>query len=133
VGDLRSRRLRGLVLGACVASAVVAGACGDRVRALRPPIAAGGDPEVGRQLIGTYGCGSCHRIPGVARAEGLVGPPLDAMGRRTFIAGQLANTPENMVRWIVDPPAVEPGTAMPDLGVSPDEARQIAAYLATLD
>lgn len=92
----------------------------------------GGDPERGRQLIGTYGCGSCHVIPGVPGARGRVGPPLEGMAQRVFIAGQLTNVPENMVRWIENPQAVEPGTAMPDLGVSSGEARDIAAYLYTL-
>ncbi len=88
-----------------------------------------GDVDLGRQAIEDSGCGSCHRIPGVPGADGLVGPPLDAMGRRTFIAGQLANTPENMVRWLRDPQAVEPGTAMPDLGLTEAQARDITAYL----
>jgi cytochrome c2 len=124
-------RLRFLAVGAVVA-AVVAG-CGEQVRATRSPNATFGDPEIGRQLIEHYGCGSCHRIPGVPEADGLVGPPLDSMGRRSFIAGQLPNTPDNMVRWLRNPPRVEPGTAMPDLGISTEEARNIAAYLSGLD
>lgn len=93
---------------------------------------AAGDPERGKTLIGEYGCGACHTIPGVHGARGMVGPPLTAFGRRTFIAGALPNEPKNLVRWITGPPNVEPGTAMPDLGVSPEEARHIAAYLYTL-
>jgi cytochrome c2 len=93
----------------------------------------GGEPEQGKQLMQvTYGCGACHVIPGVPGATGKVGPPLDYFAERVFIAGQLPNTPDNLVRWIRNPQSVEPGTAMPDLGVSEPHARDIAAYLLTL-
>lgn len=95
-------------------------------------IANGGSPQHGRELIGQYGCGACHTIPGIHAARGLVGPPLFFWGRRTMIAGELPNTPENLERWIENPPAIEPGTAMPNLGVTPPEARDMAAYLDTL-
>lgn len=91
-----------------------------------------GDPDRGRQLIEGYGCGGCHTIPGVHNANGLVGPPLMFFSRRTMVAGELPNTPENLVRWIRNPRSVEPGTAMPDLGLSTDQANDIAAYLYTL-
>ena len=90
-------------------------------------------PERGRAAIDAYGCGSCHMIPGVKGAVGLVGPPLLAWSRRTVIAGELPNTPANLIRWIRHPQSIEPGTAMPNLGVSDADARAIAAYLATLD
>jgi cytochrome c1 len=54
------------------------------------------------------------------------------MARRSFIGGELANTPANMVRWIEDPQTVEPNTAMPNLGLGEQSARDIAAYLYTL-
>jgi cytochrome c1 len=95
-------------------------------------IVTGGDPGVGKDLIVRYGCGSCHQIPDVKRADGLVGPPLVHFGRRQMIAGQLSNTPDNLIHWIQDPKQVEAGTDMPDLGVSADEARNIAAYLEQL-
>jgi cytochrome c1 len=76
-----------------------------------------------------YGCGSCHRIPGVAGAEALVGPPLDDYHARSYIAGTLPNTLENLVLWIREPQAVEANTAMPNLGVSAEEAQHMAAYL----
>jgi cytochrome c1 len=91
-----------------------------------------GDPSHGRTLIEHYGCGSCHEIPGVDGADGLVGPPLTEFGRRSYIAGQLPNNATNLERWIQDPPGVEPGTAMPDLGVGSIDARDIAAYLLSL-
>lgn len=78
------------------------------------------------------GCGSCHRIPGVARAEGRVGPPLDGLADRIYLAGELTNTPDNLIRWLRSPQEVSPGTAMPDVGLTEEEARHIAAYLLTL-
>jgi len=95
-------------------------------------VAVGGEPARGRAVIEQVGCGSCHTIPGVQGARGLVGPPLLWFSRRTFIAGQLPNTPENLVRWVKAPQAVEPGTAMPTLGLSDQQARDVAAYLYTL-
>ena len=107
-------------------------ACASDTRKSRPPAVTVGDAEVGRELIGTYGCGSCHTIPGVRGAKGLVGPPLSNFADRGFIAGQLANNQDNLIRWIMDPQGVEPGTAMPDLGVSRNDAENIAAYLLGL-
>ncbi|HEX6257670.1 MAG TPA: c-type cytochrome [Euzebyales bacterium] len=89
-----------------------------------------GEPEIGRRLISDYGCVSCHVVPGVAAEEpAYVGPPLEHWGQRSYIAGALTNNQQNLVRWIVDPQAVEPGTAMPDLDVSEQDATNIAAYL----
>lgn len=91
-----------------------------------------GNPAAGKALIQSYGCGSCHVIPGIRTARGMVGPPLFYYSRRTIIAGELPNTPDNLVRWIENPPAIEPGTAMPNLGVTDSQAHDIAAYLYTL-
>lgn len=93
----------------------------------------GGNAESGKRLIGFYECGSCHVIPGVQGAEGVVGPPLNFWSRRSLIAGNVPNDPDNLIRWIVDPQAIEPGTAMPNLGVTSAEARDIAAFLYTLE
>jgi cytochrome c2 len=90
------------------------------------------DVEDGRRLIAAYACGVCHTIPGVTGARGTVGPDLSGIGRRGFLAGSLPNTPDHMARWLVAPSAIEPDGAMPDMGVTPDEARHMAAYLATL-
>ncbi|HJQ19051.1 MAG TPA: c-type cytochrome [Gemmatimonadaceae bacterium] len=95
-------------------------------------IVSGGNPDRGRGLIRVYGCGSCHTIPGVRGAESYVGPNLDGIASRSYIAGVLPNDPENMVRWIRNPPAVDAKTAMPFLGVSERDARDIAAYLYRL-
>ncbi len=118
-------------LAAVVVAALVTLACRDESAASRDDIlaATGGDPVAGQGAIARYGCGSCHVIPGVARARGLVGPPLTDMGRRSYIAGRLTNTPAHLATWIRRPDSVEPGTAMPMLGVSEQDARNIAAYL----
>lgn len=92
----------------------------------------GGDVERGAAAISAYSCGACHQIGGITGAVGRVGPPLDGIAERTIIAGELPNTPANMQRWIIDPQSIEPGTAMPNLHVSPALARDMAAYLYTL-
>jgi cytochrome c1 len=92
----------------------------------------GGNADSGKVAIQTYGCGACHTIPGVRLATGTVGPPLFFWSRRTYIAGEVPNTPDYLVRWIEVPQAIEPGTAMPNLGVPEKAARDIAAYLYTL-
>ncbi|HKG21319.1 MAG TPA: cytochrome C [Blastocatellia bacterium] len=92
----------------------------------------GGDPVKGRTAIRTYGCDSCHTIPGVRGATSLVGPPLNRMADRGYIGGVLPNTPENMIRWIQDPQGVDHLTAMPNVGVTDSDARDIAGYLYTL-
>jgi cytochrome c len=92
---------------------------------------AGGDAARGRQMIVEYGCGTCHVIPGVRTARGTVGPSLAGFGSRRLIAGELPNTDPNLIRWIVDPPAVEPKTGMPDMNVPRVAARDIVAFLRT--
>jgi cytochrome c len=92
----------------------------------------GGDPQRGRQLMLKYGCASCHVIPGVEGARGMVGPSLEGIAGRTYLAGKLPNTPENMTLWVRDPQKVSPGTAMPNLGVSEEDGRDLVAYLYTL-
>ena len=117
-----------LLLAACVAAAGCTGG-----QALLPyTVAMGGSPGQGKKVIEDYGCGSCHTIPGIYTARGVVGPPLFFFSRRTMIAGELPNSPDHLVRWLKNPKLVEPGTAMPDLGLSDQQARDVAAYLYTL-
>jgi cytochrome c len=130
-GHPRIRDRAGPVLVVVVAALTLAG-CQDDEPSARSTVAAG-DPQLGRELMASYGCGSCHTIPGVKGANALVGPPLTSFAHRSYVAGQLANTPDNLTRWIQDPQLVEPGTAMPDLGVTAEEARNMAAHLLTLD
>jgi mono/diheme cytochrome c family protein len=101
--------------------------------AFRHAAALTGDPVRGRTLAAERGCGGCHTIPGVPRATGLVGPSLERVARRVYVGGVLANSPSNMIRWLRDPPAVDPPTAMPNLRLDPAEARDVAAYLYTLE
>lgn len=92
----------------------------------------GGDAGRGKSLVVDFGCVHCHTIPGVKQATGNVGPPLTRVGDRTFIAGMLRNEPDNLVRWLRHPQSVVPGNAMPDTGLSDQQARDIAAFLYTL-
>ncbi|HEU4648894.1 MAG TPA: cytochrome c oxidase assembly protein [Gemmatimonadales bacterium] len=92
----------------------------------------GADPARGRAAVAAYGCGTCHSVRGVPGAVALVGPPLQGLGERAYIAGVLPNTPDNLARWIMDPQGVDPRTAMPNLGVTAADARAIASYLYTL-
>ena len=108
------------------AAAVLASGCSS---AKSPALVVGGSPKKGARLIQKFGCGSCHMIAGIKNASGRVGPPLDSFRKKRFIAGELPNTPENATRWIEHPKSVEPGTIMPDLGVTREQARQIVAYL----
>ena len=96
------------------------------------PIRTGGNASDEAKVIVTKNCGSCHTIPGIREAKGVVGPPLYFFSRRTFIAGQLPNTPDNLTRWVQAPQSVEANTAMPNLGLTERQARDVAAYLYTL-
>lgn len=104
-------------------------ACGPADESAAVP---GGSPARGRAALTATGCGSCHEIPGVRNAHGRVGPPLGGIAERTMLAGRIPNTPQDMIAWIRDPQAIEPGTAMPNLRVDEPAARDMAAYLYTL-
>jgi len=91
-----------------------------------------GSPHRGHDLIMQYGCGSCHSIPGIPGAVATVAPPLAGIAQRSYIGGVLTNTPDHLREWIMDPPKVDSNTAMPNLGVSAQDARDISAYLYTL-
>jgi cytochrome c len=115
----------------CALSVVLTGCTGGQA----PPtygVAVRGDARHGKELIRSTGCGACHMIPGIDQAQGLVGPPLLLFARRTMIAGELPNSPGNLALWIQHPRMVEPGTAMPDLGLTADQSQDVAAYLYTL-
>ena len=94
----------------------------------------GGPPDLarGKRALEQYACVGCHEIPGLVGPEARVGPTLHGVGARGILGGVLPNTPENMARWIREPQRVAPGTAMPDLGVTARDARDMAAHLATL-
>jgi len=88
-----------------------------------------GDAERAPQLMIRYGCAGCHTIDGVPGADGKVGPALSGLVHRVYIGGAAPNTPDNLVRWIIDPEQFSPHSAMPPPGLAPAEARDIAAYL----
>jgi len=97
-----------------------------------PPRVPGGDAQQGLRLVTQYQCGACHAIPGVQGAAGRAGPALDAIGRLSYIAGRIPNQPANMQRWLRAPHALKPGTEMPPMGLTEQEARHVAAFLYTL-
>lgn len=107
------------------------GAAASREDAAR--ITTGGDAARGRELVSAYGCVACHSIAGVPGADRRVAPPLTGIGGRMFIAGVLPNEPENLILWIRDPRGVDSLTAMPDVGASERDARDMAAFLYTLE
>jgi cytochrome c2 len=135
---MSSPRNSRIALGVIVALIVVAGGGAvldhryeqhdliDRAQAMT-----GGNVERGKALFAAYGCGGCHSLQGAPQAQGLVGPPLDTIAVRAMIGGRLSNTPAHLEQWIRNPQAVSPGTAMPNLGVSPSQSRDLAAFLYT--
>lgn len=125
-----------LVLALCWAGAAALATCtiADAEETRAPPVA-GGDPERGRQAIYAYGCIACHVVPGVRSHGGVesqVGPPLRQFATRSYIGGVVPNTPENLILWLQDPPAIQPTTAMPNVGVTAEDALHMTAYLFTL-
>ncbi|WP_342116843.1 c-type cytochrome [Pseudoduganella sp. OTU4001] len=97
-----------------------------------PPRLDGGNPQQGKRLLAQYQCGSCHRIPDVESARGLAGPSLERFALRSYVAGRWSNRHDWLVRWITSPQSMDPGSFMPNMGVSADDARHMAAYLYTL-
>jgi cytochrome c2 len=119
----------GCLCGLAAAIAVAAG-CGAGGSSEASAAFPGSSAAAGHNAIEAVGCGACHRIGGVQGANGQVGPSLIGIAQRQYIAGgRLTTTPDNLVRWIRDPQAVLPGTAMPNLGIGEGTARNIVAYL----
>lgn len=118
---------------AILACAALVGACEGGRLDDPPPAVPGGDAERGAAVIREVGCGACHTIPGIDGADGTVGPPLSSWRDRAYIAGARPNEPPELIDWLLAPHAVEPATAMPDLDLTDRQARDVAAYLYTLD
>ena len=118
--------LRRSLLLAFLAAALALAACGGDEPSLSVEGASG---KRGAEIIRDVGCGSCHVIPGVPQADGRVGPELTGVDDKRFLAGELPNTTDNIVDWIMDPQRFEPDTVMPDLGLDEEQARDVAAYL----
>lgn len=106
-------------------------ACVDKADLPRP--VAQGDPARGLAVMREVGCAACHKIPGVAWPEGRSGSNLAGFGARPMIAGRLPNQPDVLIRWLIDAPSLDPQTAMPPMPLSHAQARDVAAYLYTLD
>ena len=105
--------------------------CGCQEQAVNPSDPPGNAGRGGR-LLAQYHCGSCHTIPGVASARGRVAVTLESFGPRSYIAGRMPNTPKMLEQWLMDPQTLVPGTAMPHMGVSAADAKDMAAYLGKL-
>lgn len=90
------------------------------------------DPVVAGQQIMETICATCHLVEGTA-AQGTIGPELTTFATQPDIAGVVENNEENLHAWLADPPAVKPGTAMPNLGLSEQQIEALIAYLYTLD
>jgi cytochrome c len=130
-----SRRWIGGALAAGALALALLGGCGPGAgEDVEQKAAAmtGGVPARGKELIPRYGCQNCHFIPGIAGTVGKVGPSLAGIALRSPLAGKLPNNPQNLMRWIREPQQVSPGTAMPELGVTEQDGKDIAAYLYTL-
>lgn len=93
----------------------------------------GGDPQAGRKKLAMRSCGSCHYIPGVPRAEGKSGPSLASWSERSTFLNTTRNTPENLEKWLDKPSHRKPGTTMPDIDLSPQDSRDMAAYLFSIN
>lgn len=134
--ETMSGRARAALLARAAVLLLTAGVAGCDVPptgAATPMPPSPGEAERGLRLLSQYQCGSCHAIPEVPGAQGGIGGTLHAFGKRSYIGGQLPNSPVTLARWIADPAALIPGTAMPDMGASEEDARDMAAYLLTLE
>jgi cytochrome c2 len=130
---VRHQRSRSLAACLLLAGGALTGCEKDPADLTVIPQMTGADAKHGEALIRSYGCGSCHTVPGMDDAKGLVGPPLTQFARRVYVAGVLRNVPDNLTAWLTNPQAIVPGNAMPNLGVSEGDARDMAAYLYTLE
>jgi cytochrome c oxidase subunit 2 len=85
----------------------------------------------GREVFRTSACVGCHAIQGLS--GGAIGPDLTHVGsRRTLAGGMLPNTPDELARWLRDPPAVKPGSLMPNLHLGEADVTALVAYLTSL-
>ncbi|MEO6279373.1 c-type cytochrome [Roseateles sp.] len=128
MSDFMARRAPALLFA--MATAMALAACDgppDRTPSL-------GDADVsrGRQLVTDKGCVACHAFPDVKWPRGGLGPSLENFGRQNLIAGRLPNQPGVLMQFVRDAPAQIPGTAMPAIPLTDQEARDVAAYLLRL-
>ncbi|MBA1144754.1 c-type cytochrome [Mesorhizobium neociceri] len=118
-----------LVVGASAAFVTASVVRDKHTKAATARMMTGGDPDRAPAIFRRYGCSGCHTISGIPGADGQAGAPLTELSKRVYIAGVLENRPDNLVAWIVSPRSFSPQTAMPQSGISEQEARDLAAYL----
>jgi cytochrome c oxidase subunit 2 len=88
--------------------------------------------SLGRQQFESQACVNCHTIAGTS-AHGQFGPDLTHLAsRRSIASGAAENTTANLERWIADPDLIKPESLMPSMHLTPDQVREITAYLNTL-
>ncbi len=88
--------------------------------------------KAGEQVFTSGACIGCHTIRGTV-AQAKVGPDLTHVGSRTTIAGgTLDNTPDNLAKWLHNPPGIKPGSIMPNLNLTTDQIQKLVAYLESL-
>jgi cytochrome c2 len=131
---MNSRRVTWIGLGAVIVVALAAASAAPAWMASRQTQEVargmtGGDPSRAPDLVRRYGCAGCHTISGIPGGDGQVGGPLADLRKRVYVGGVVTNTPDNLIRWIVNPQQFSPRTAMPATGISEKEARDVAAYL----
>src|SRR5581483_2457620 len=122
---LRRRRIEKLIL---ICGLHVFVACRDQALEREAAVLTGSDPARGKAAISRYGCAACHEIPGVRGADALVGPPLPGIASRSYIGGVISNSPDYMIQWIENPPAIDEKTAMPNLGVTASSSRALIRW-----
>lgn len=119
-------------LGRCtLLAAALLAACGEKPGPART--IAGADPERGLAAMRRVGCAACHDIPGIDWPRGRAGPSLKGFGASPMIAGRFPNQPEVLTAWLIDAPSLSPETGMPPMPLTEAEARDVAAWLYSLD
>jgi cytochrome c oxidase subunit 2 len=103
------------------------------VKAQQAPPVEPTDPlaQQGRTIFTQSTCVGCHSITGLS--AGHIGPDLTHFASRKKFAGSLMeSTPENLAKWIENPEHMKPGALMPNLGMTGDQSKALAAYLLSL-
>ena len=119
------------VRGQAVVLALFAAACADKSGG--PREIAGADPARGFAVAQRVGCAACHQTPGIAWPAGAAGPSLEGFGGSPLIAGRFPNQPDRLTRWVRDAPSMAPETGMPAMPITEAEARDVAAWLYTIE
>ncbi|HVF54273.1 MAG TPA: cytochrome c oxidase subunit II [Actinomycetota bacterium] len=87
----------------------------------------------GADLFMNGTCVNCHAIGGTDAAA-RTGPDLTHFASRNTFAGAMFDTNrENLVSWLADPPAMKPGSLMPDYGLSNEEIDALVEFLLSLE